>query len=774
MKKKLTPSEILFNIDFKDAKGEGQIRNIRKISSAYEKIERAIKIKDTGYNLYLIDSFSKERIDELKGFIQNIYKDFEAPRDICYVSIDDSKKPRTVFLSNGRGKELKQIVEDIKNSYYQVAFNFYNASSESEKDSIIDDIHNKRSNLVGELIEMAKVDGFDVKATSGGFAFIPLKEGEAMTEKEYDELSGNSKDSIIEKASVLKKKAEVVLEKLKNLELDSITKLKEIYKEFLDSELQQEKENCLLTFISDDDAYEYLEELFFNIEKDLVECYSINIEDDESVINEIIAKYEISVLVDNSNYSHPRVIYEEDPSMTNLIGNIEYESHNGGYISELSLITAGSLIKANEGCIIIRLSQLINNAYSYYSLKKALITGKVSIDSGKNYLDILSISGLKPDVVPVDVKVVLIGDYESYDILYDADEDFKNLFSLRVEMPKEFNRSEFCIGDIKKYVEKRAAKYNINNITDSAIKEIIKYMFRLAGNRNKITFEEREVDKVLVLVKNSYKGFNKITDKEVNNIIYEEELIENEIMDMYKDNRIILSVSGKRIGSINGLAVLNSGYYNFGKPMRVTCVACAGDGKIIDIQKENNLSGSIHRKSINILSGLLSNIVNQYERLPINFHLSFEQTYGSIDGDSASVAEMLCLLSALSKRGIRQNIAVTGSINQFGEVQPIGGVNEKIEGFFKACKLKNKVKDIGVLIPSLNKDDIVLKPEVEEAILKGDFNLNTQLIGTLIIGVILLGIFITAEIAIWRLQDRINKMKDNHSFDDYKDYKEIE
>lgn len=726
MKKKLTPSEILFNIDFKDAKGEGQIRNIRKISSAYEKIERAIKIKDTGYNLYLIDSFSKERIDELKGFIQNIYKDFEAPRDICYVSIDDSKKPRTVFLSNGRGKELKQIVEDIKNSYYQVAFNFYNASSESEKDSIIDDIHNKRSNLVGELIEMAKVDGFDVKATSGGFAFIPLKEGEAMTEKEYDELSGNSKDSIIEKASVLKKKAEVVLEKLKNLELDSITKLKEIYKEFLDSELQQEKENCLLTFISDDDAYEYLEELFFNIEKDLVECYSINIEDDESVINEIIAKYEISVLVDNSNYSHPRVIYEEDPSMTNLIGNIEYESHNGGYISELSLITAGSLIKANEGCIIIRLSQLINNAYSYYSLKKALITGKVSIDSGKNYLDILSISGLKPDVVPVDVKVVLIGDYESYDILYDADEDFKNLFSLRVEMPKEFNRSEFCIGDIKKYVEKRAAKYNINNITDSAIKEIIKYMFRLAGNRNKITFEEREVDKVLVLVKNSYKGFNKITDKEVNNIIYEEELIENEIMDMYKDNRIILSVSGKRIGSINGLAVLNSGYYNFGKPMRVTCVACAGDGKIIDIQKENNLSGSIHRKSINILSGLLSNIINQYERLPINFHLSFEQTYGSIDGDSASVAEMLCLLSALSKRGIRQNIAVTGSINQFGEVQPIGGVNEKIEGFFKACKLKNKVKDIGVLIPSLNKDDIVLKPEVEEAILKGDFNIYTM------------------------------------------------
>ena len=726
MKKELTPSEILFNIDFKDAKGEGQIRNIKKVSSAYEKIERAIKIKNAGYNLYLIDSFSKEKIDELKIFIQNIYKDYDPPKDICYVSVEDPKKPRAVFLGNGRGKELKKTVENIKNSYFQVALDFYNTSSESEKDSIIDEIHNKRSKYVGELVEMAKADGFDVKATTGGFAFIPLKEGEAMTEKEYDELSGNNKDSIIEKASVLKKKAEVVLEKLKSLELDSIKKLKEIYKEFLDTELQEEKENCLLTFIADDEAYEYLEELFFNMEKDLVDCYSINIEDDESVINEILNKYDISILVDNSNYTHPRVIYEEDPSMINLIGNMEYESHNGGYISELSLITPGNLIKANEGCIIIRLSQLVSNAYSYYSLKKALITGKASIDSGKNYLDILSISALKPDAVPVNVKVILIGDYESYDILYDADEDFRNLFSLRVEMPKEFQINEFGIQDIKRYVEKRAEKYGIKNISEDAVKEMIKYMSRLTSNRNKITLEERYIDKILVLIKNSCKNIKKITAKEVNDIIYEEELIENEIMDMYKDDRIILSVEGKKIGSINGLAVLNSGYYSFGKPMRVTCVACVGDGKIIDIQKESNLSGSIHRKSINILSGLLSNIIDPYKRLPINFHLSFEQTYGNIDGDSASVAEMLCILSALSRKGIKQNIAVTGSLNQFGEVQPIGGVNEKIEGFFKACKLKNITKDIGVLIPSRNKDDIVLKPEVENAVLRGDFHIYTM------------------------------------------------
>ena len=207
---------------------------------------------------------------------------------------------------------------------------------------------------------------------------------------------------------------------------------------------------------------------------------------------------------------------------------------------------------------------------------------------------------------------------------------------------------------------------------------------------------------------------------------YEEELIEEQIMEMYKNKKILLTLEGKIIGSINGLAVLSSGYYSFGKPLRVTCVVCKGEGKIIDVQKESNLSGNIHEKSINIISGLLSNIVSQYEKLPVDFHLSFEQTYGIIDGDSASVAEMLCILSALSKKGINQNIAVTGSINQFGEVQPIGGVNEKIEGFYKTCKLMNSSKNKGVLIPSLNKDEIILNKEVEEAIEKGDFHIYTM------------------------------------------------
>lgn len=705
-----------------------RLKDIPEITSAYEKIKRAISIDEEGYNLYIIDSFSKDKLENLTKFIEKLYKSAEAPKDICYVTINDPKRPEPIFLTNGKGAKLKETIENIKNSYYEVAMEFYNTSSESEKDRIIDEVHSKRTNYIGELMEMAKIDGFDVKATNGGFAFIPLKEGEAMTEKEYDELSEEDKDSIVLKASNLKKKAEVVLEKLKDIEITSMKKLKGIYAEFMDIEMEDEKEDCLLNFIDDDDAYEYLEKVFYSIEKELVDCYTMNVEDDESDINEVLDKYDISVLVDNTNNKNPRVIYEEDPNVTNLFGNIEYENHNGLYSTDLSLISPGSMLQANEGCIIIRLNQLAMNNYSYYYLKKTLMSGKVNIDSSRGYLDIISINGVKPKAVPVNVKVILIGDYESYDILYNADDDFKSLFPIRVEFSNYVKNQPIKGKVLKDYILDRGKKHYINKISDDAIKEIIKYLSRVAECRGKICIEDKNIDRLLILANNIVEldGRGIISDKDIRNVAYEKSLIEDEILEMYEDSKIILTLSGEKVGAINGLAVLSSGYFTFGKPMRLTCVACKGEGKILDIQKESNMSGSIHEKSINILSGLLSNLIIPYEKLPVDFHLSFEQTYGQIDGDSASVAEILCILSSLSKVGIKQNIAVTGSINQFGEVQAIGGVNEKIEGFYKVCKLLDNTKDKGVLIPAANSEDLVLNKEVEEAIEKGEFHIYTM------------------------------------------------
>lgn len=728
MKRELTPNDILFKIDLGEDGRTSQLKDIPQIADAYRKIKRSISIDKEGYNLYLVDSFSKDKIEELTEYIEEIYKDLDAPRDICYATISDEKKPEVIFIANGKGNFLKKTIEEIKNSYFEVAMEFYNTSSESEKDSLIDEIHAKRSKYIGELVDMAKVEGFEVKATTGGFAFIPLSEEGAMTEKEYDELSEEKKDAIVLKASNLKKKAEIVLERLKNVELGSMKKLKKIYTEFIDVEMEQEKEDCLLEFITDDEAYEYLEKVFHNIERDLVESYTMNVDEDEAQVNNILAKYEIEVLVDNTNNKHPRVIYEEDPSVSNLIGNIEYENHNGLYTTDLSLIVPGSLILANEGCLIIRLNQLIMNASSYYNLKKSLMLGKVNLDLSRNYLDLISVSGLKPEPIPIKTKVILLGDYESYDILYNADSDFKDIFSLKSEFTKSLKISDFKGKSLKEYILERGRKNYLYNISDEAITEIIKYLSRESNDRNKILLEDSVIDKLLVLANDKILQDNRdvISGKDILSIAYEEEIIEKEYLDMYNSKKILLSIEGKKVGAINALAVLSTGYHSFGKPMRVTCVACKGEGRIIDVQKESNLSGNIHEKSINILSGLLSNLISPYEKLPINFHLSFEQTYGKIEGDSASVAEIICILSALSKRGIKQNVAVTGSINQFGEIQPIGGVNEKIEGFYNVCKLLGNIEGKTVLIPETNKDEVILKKEVEESIVEGKFHICTM------------------------------------------------
>ncbi len=728
MKRELTPSEIKFKISVTDNEDKEGTKGISEFNNAYRKIERALSIDKEGYNLYLIDTFSRDKLNELIKFVEEKYKDLEAPRDICYVTLEDINKPEAIFVSNGQGNKLKEAVDNIKNSYLEAIDDFYSDSTNDEKDYLVEEIQTKRNNYLNELMKMAKDEGFEVKATNKGFAFIPLSGDEAMTEKEYDNLEEENKNVIVAKASTLKKKAESILEELKEIEVKSIKRLKKIYSKYLSTQMEEAKDDALLEFITDDDSYEYLERLFNCIEEDIIECYTMNIEDDENEIYEILNKYDVKVIVDNTNVFSPPVIYEEDPNLNNLIGLIEYENHNGMYTTNISLINAGSILKANEGCLILRLNSLISNPMSYYYLKKILLSNTLSFDTNKSYLEFININGLKPNPIPVKIKVIIVGDYESYDILYNSDEDFRSLFPLRAEFTSIIEINNNSLSEVKNIINEKIRKDNLFNISDNGINEIIKYLCRKSSNRQKLFIENDFIDKVLILSNNfaKEKGNMLITEKEVIEAVYEEELIEKEVMSGYEEKKILIDIKGVKVGVINGLAVLDSGYCTFGKPMRITCVAYKGTGRIFDIQKESNLSGKIHEKSISILKGLLTNLLNPYEEIPVDFHLSFEQTYGLVEGDSASVAQIICILSALSKRGIKQNIAVTGSINQFGEVQAIGGVNEKIEGFFKVCEMIDTIENKGVLIPSANKDEIILKSEVEDSIANGDFHIYTM------------------------------------------------
>lgn len=728
MRKELTSQEVKFNFKFKESDLKGSVTKIPEIDSEYEKIGRALNINKEGYNLYLIDSFSKEKLKKLQGYIEEQYKHLEPPKDICYVSLEDDKKPEVLFVSNGNGKKLKDAVEEIRNNYIEIVEEFYNASSEDEKDELIEEIQSKRNDYISELMEMAKKEDFEVKVTNKGFAFIPLISGKVISEREYDNLEKNKKEAIVAKASILKKKAEAVLGKLKEIETKSIKKLKEIYSDFLANEMEGYKDEVLLEFIDDDAAYEYLEKLFISMEKEIISCYTMDIEEDEEQLYQVINKYDIHLLVDNSLRSTPPVIYEEDPNLNNLMGFIEYENHNGVYTTDISLINSGTLLKANGGCLIVRVSSLANNSYSYYHLKKALITNKITYDISKSYVEVISISGLKPQPIPIDVKVILIGDQETYDTLYSLDEDFRKLFPLRAEFNPIVETNDNVTAYINKAIKDKVKRNNLMPITEDGVNEIIKYLSRTANSKTKINIDTTEIEKLMILANDNAKKRNSlmIESKDIVDIAYVKERIENEYDKLYKENKILISIIGKKVGVINALAVLDTGYHSFGKPMRITCVSHKGSGRIVDIHKESRLSGKIHEKSINILKGLLNNIINPYEEIPVDFYLSFEQIYGLVDGDSASVAEIICILSSLSKRPIKQTIAVTGSINQLGEVQAIGGVNEKIEGFYRVCDFLDTVKNKGVLIPSSNKDELILIPEIEKSIENGYFHIYTM------------------------------------------------
>ncbi|MGL5633674.1 MAG: AAA family ATPase [Sarcina sp.] len=724
MKRELTPSEIIYNENF--LLDEYKNTTLSKVDT-YETIEEALNIDKDGFHIYLVEDFSNKKLKNLMGKVDSFLKNKNKPKDICYITFDNLREPKVLIIKNSYGIKLKHYLEKVIDLYSERIFAFYNSDVNEEKEKIIDNVSRIRSDYIEDLIESAKNEGFELKATSIGITFVPIEEEEEEELLvEDEEMTG--------RMIKLKDDAEEILEKLKDIETDSIERLQEIFRIYLVEETENIKEDIIEEFDSSDDAgviraKEYLLDVCEDIENKVIDIYSMQYETDEEKIAEILTKYVVNVLVDNSKVNRPKVIFEEDPSISNLFGVIEYESNNGSYSTNVSLIKPGSILEANEGCVIIRLNSLLLNPNSYYYLRRALLNNRITLNYDRGaYLELLSLNGLKPENIPIDVKIIIIGDYGSYDYLYNNDEDFSKIFGVRVEEKTIVNIDDYVKEKLTSEVKNIVKENNLLEITDKAINELGKYLSRKAGNRKRVLLNIDEIEKVVILANsNAKKAKRKILKaKDIIDVAYKETEMEKEYKKLYEEKKILINVEDNLVGSINGLSVIDAGYLSFGKPIRITCVAYKGTGRIIDTQRESNMSGQIHNKSINILKGFLNNYLDSYKVTPVDFHLSFEQLYGGLDGDSASVAEVVAMISALSKLPIKQSIAVTGSLNQFGEVQPIGGVNEKIEGFFSTCNLIDTHKGKGVLIPESNKDELILRDDVEEAVKKGEFSIYTM------------------------------------------------
>lgn len=721
-------NDIIYKLEVKNIKINTRQKYLPEYSDVYDKLKMALNIDKEGYNVFLIDDYSQEKLNNIIDFIKDIFEDKEKGHDICYVIKKNEKCPEVLMLTGGKGVIFSETLDEIQNNYIKSIADFYNSSSNSEKNEIMEKIQKNRNELISELVKNAEEQGFDIRLTENGFTFIPLEEGKGMSEKDYENLETNRKDEIIDKVSKLKLQAQRILEEIKSGEVEESEKVKLLFLKHIKSTTSDLKEKYRKEFLNDESAVVYLDFVCSEIEKDLEENFIITYSEDDDTYKDIIERYIINVIVDNSDEKSLPIVYEEDPNINNLLGNIEYENRNGSYFTDTSLIKGGALHRANEGCLILRASSLLSNPSAYYYLKKSLISGKVDLDYSRNYIELLSLSGLKPEPVKIKEKVIMIGDYETYDLLYNYDEDFKKVFQIRAEYEPIVKLNDDSVNVLLYHIYSVCKENSLMSFTDSALKEIIKYLSRKAENRNKVYFDISELNRVLMItdVKAKCNKKEAINGRDITDVVYSREILEKEILESYSGNKTLIKVDGTTIGQVNALSVIDTGYLSIGKPLRITCSCCKGEGNIIDVQKESNLSGNIHNKAVNILKGYMNTLIGGYSKLPVDFHLNFEQLYGKIDGDSASVAEIICMISALSKLPVRQNIAITGSINQFGEVQPVGGVNEKIEGFFNVCKTVDTVEDKGVLIPLRNKDNLVLNSEVEEEITKGKFHIYTM------------------------------------------------
>jgi ATP-dependent Lon protease len=442
-----------------------------------------------------------------------------------------------------------------------------------------------------------------------------------------------------------------------------------------------------------------------------------------------LIEFSVNVLVDNSNLERAPVIIETAPNYKNLFGTIERVVDRGGvWHTDFRKIKAGSLLQANGGYLVLNLIDTVTEPGVWTALKRTLKNRKLDIQAYDPF-NFYSTFALKPEAVEVDVKVVMIGDAYIYQLLYLYDEDFKKIFKVKAEFDTVMNKDAEAIHDYAAFVKKICDDEKLLPVTSAGVAEIIEYGVRLAGRQNKISTRFSDIADLLREAQYwAREDGSKVIEgkhikKAIEEKIYRAQMYEEKIQEMIEEGVLMIDIEGKKVGQVNGLSVFDTGEYSFGRPTKITAEVSMGRAGIINVEREADLSGKTHNKGVLIIGGYFRGKYAQDKPLTMSASLAFEQSYSGVDGDSASAAEIYAILSELSGLPLRQDIAVTGSVNQKGEIQPIGGVNQKIEGFFEVCKAKGLTGEQGVIVPHQNVDDLMLKPEVVEAVAAGQFHI---------------------------------------------------
>jgi len=706
----------------------GQERAVRALKFGLE-------IKERGFNIYVAGSPGTGRTTAVKDFLEEMGKKKPTPSDWCYVnSFRNPYQPKAIRLPPAKAKEFRKDMADfITEARRTLPKVFESEDYATKKEEAIRTIEEERKKLFDELNRRAQEKGFILRSTPVGLLTIPVVDGQPLSDQDFLALSPKMKDEIQKRREELSAELRSAMRKLRSLESKVNEELKKVNREVALFAIGHLINNLTEKYKEFSEVIDYIKE----VQDDILEKLSIFIGKPEAPaqlpfpwMKELpFRKYEVNVIVDNSDLEGAPVVVELNPTYQNLFGRIEKEAQFGVLSTDFTMIRGGSLHKANGGYLVLPVEELLRNVFSWDGLKRALKSECVTIEEAGERLGFITTKGLRPTPIPLNTKVVLIGNPSLYQMLYLMDIDFKELFKVKADFDNTMDRKEENMRKYAAFICTFCRKEKLRHLNASAVAKVIEYGSRLSGDREKLSTKFAEVADIIreanfytAQENSSYVTANHVK-KAIEEKIYRSNLIQEKIQELIQRDVLLIDTEGKVEGQVNGLSVLSLGDFAFGRPSRVTASIGLGREGVIDIEREAKLGGRIHTKGVMILSGYLAGKYAQDKPLSLSARLVFEQSYSGVEGDSASSTELYAILSALSGLPIKQEIAVTGSVNQKGEVQAIGGVNEKVEGFFEVCKAQDLTGHQGVIIPESNVQNLMLKEEVVDAVREGKFHL---------------------------------------------------
>lgn len=700
-------------------------------------LQFGLSINAKGYNLYIEGPSGVGKTMYTKQYVSEIASKQKTPDDWCYIyNFDNPNEPIAVSLPAGEGKNFAStmgaFVEDIR-KYLKRTFN--NDDFEKEKSLIKQKYEEKRTKLLENLNKETLKNNFQVKAAPNGIYMLPVYKGKALDEAEFEKLDDSIKAGYEEKSSIVQEQIMQVIGQLKLIEKESEKKVEEWQSNIalltINSYINPiraayKKNQKIITFLDN-----IKKDILKNISNFIIEetCTQPTPQSPKPEVVKPWLNYRVNLFVDNSNTEGSPVIMDSNYSYQNLFGKLEYENQYGMLRTDYTMLKSGILHKANGGYLILQAQDLLTNQLCYDTLKKSLLIKEANIENNMEQRSSLVMISLKPEPIPLNVKVLLLGDANIYHTLLALDPDFKKLFKIKVEFEESAPRNNDNILRLAKFVHSYCEKEKCLPLDKSAMAKVVEYASRLSDDKEKLSTHFNEIGEI-VSESSTWARLSKkkivtadYVDKALKKRIERVKKYDQKYAELIEENSLLIDTDGYKVGEINGLTVMTIGDYTFGKPAKITANTFMGKTGVINVERETDMSGPTHSKGVLILRGYLGEKFAQDFPLSLTASLCFEQLYNGVDGDSASSTECYAILSSLSNVPITQSIAVTGSVNQKGFIQPIGGVNEKIEGFYNICKKRGLTGKQGVIIPIQNVRNLHLTDEIIENVKEKKFHI---------------------------------------------------